>query len=157
MGDVISWMVLIGAVLFYVVVLPYVFWKFIWKKSKPWLKILLAATLAVIVASGGGWFAWQQLRGREKLIVVGETLQWGEYSYESFGYVPDGMIGKPFGRIEGNRNARVYLCEGYPPEHWLVGLTDTEMGLYYLLKEDSVKEIPDGFISWEEFNQEAIA
>ena len=129
----------------------YLFWRFVWKKSNKLVKGLIIGTVAAIVLTGGGWFAYQQLRGREQLVLTysedppAQRLQWGEYTYTEYGRIPGTeRMGKPFGRA--GKDFRVYTVEGYPPEEWLI-LSDLRemMPGPYLFKEDSVADIPEGF------------
>lgn len=79
-------------------------------------------------------------------------LTWSNKVYTSYGPIPnDGVIGKWFGRVEGEDYSRIYACKNQQTEHWLIYLDSTVMGTYCLYKEKSVTDIPEDFAenSWE--------
>ena len=162
MGDYVSdiwvWILLVLHLLFYIAVgltLLYLFWRFVWKKSRKLVKGLIVCCVATVFLTGSGWVAYQNIQGREHFVFESGTLQWNEYTYTEYGNINhDSMLGKPFGHVD--RGIRVFLCEGQPPEEWLFVQHGRLMGYIVLYKENSVTEIPDGFEAWPEIELEDL-
>ena len=63
--------------------------------------------------------------------------------YVPFCVVSKSDCGDQIGYVDGDEDARVSECKGYPVEEWLVSWIPTDGGAM-LMKEESVTEIPDG-------------
>ncbi|MBO5057872.1 MAG: hypothetical protein J6C64_16150 [Lachnospiraceae bacterium] len=83
------------------------------------------------------------------------AVVWDERVYVPFCAVDNSLREKQIGIVNGDENDKVYEAAGLPSEEWIIacyvsGMMDGSM----LMKEENVKEIPNGLKSEYTWNQE---
>lgn len=76
------------------------------------------------------------------------AIVWGESTYVPFCAISRDACGKQIGRVDGDKNDRIYAYRGYPSDEWIVsvyvsGLMDSAM----LCRKIRVTDIPEGLHS----------
>lgn len=85
------------------------------------------------------------------------AVVWDERVYVPFCAVDNSLREKQIGIVNGDENDRIYEAAGLSPEEWIIsyyesGMMDGSM----LMKEENVKEIPNGLKSEYAWNQENL-
>lgn len=128
------------------------------KKKPVVLTLMILMALGIYACSGRGNHDSEELQDlsyeeREDYMAV----VWDERVYVPFCAVDNSLREKQIGIVNGDENDKIYEASGLPPEEWIIsyyesGMMDGSM----LMKEEKVKEIPNGLKSEYAWNQENV-
>lgn len=83
------------------------------------------------------------------------SIIWNDREYVPYCAIEPSKRGDYLGYVKGDSDVEIYTLDGYSNEEWLIDYLNLEIGGEAMLyKEISVQDIPDGFYSEYDWNNE---
>jgi hypothetical protein len=84
-----------------------------------------------------------------------QAIVWNDKTYVPYCAISNSERGELIGIVNGDKNDQIYQYNNYPIEEWIISFYYSgEMDNSMLMRELSVKEIPDGLHSEYNWNNE---